>query len=615
MSAAMRRRLLELPHCEALTAALWLLLSATATAEPRHGLSPFGELKYPAGFSHFDYVNPDAPKGGRLAMIGTAAIGTFDSFNGFILKGDAAQGLEFIFDSLMVAAADEPSAVYGLVAKDAELAPDKHSVTFRLRAEAKFADGSPLTAADVAFSFKTLKEKGHPSIRTSLRDVAAAEALDPHTVRYTFKGDLVRDLPQVVAALPIFSKAYYATREFDATTLEPPLGSGPYKIGEFKPGTFVSYVRREDYWAKDLNVNRGRFNFNELRFEYYRDRTAELESLKAGAYDLREEFTSRDWATAYNITAVREGRLVLLDLPDARPAGTQGFFLNTRRPKFQNVRVREAFDLAFDFEFTNRNLFYGLYKRTTGYFENSDMKAVGKPSAEELTLLEPFRTRLPPEVFEAAYTPPVSDGSGTDRRLLREAARLLTEAGWQLKDGRRFNAKGEEFEVEFLIDDPTSERILGPYVKNLQAIGVTTALRRVDPAQFERRTKSYEYDVRSARFVMSLTPGVELMNYFGSEAAAAPGSPNLAGIHDPVIDGLIERVMSARSRAELVTAVRAIDRVLRAGHYWVSQWYKPVHNIVYWNKYSRPKIQPKYDRGIEDTWWYDADKAAKLNPK
>lgn len=595
-----------------LTVGLWLFAGAAALAEPRHGLSTFGDLKYPKEFAHFDYVNPDAPKGGRLATMGVGAISTFDSFNGYILKGDAAQGLELIFDSLMVAAADEPSSLYGLVAKDADIAADKRSVTFRLRPEAKFADGSPLTAEDVAFSFRVLKEKGHPAFSLRLRDVEAAEVLEPHAIRYSFKGELVRDLPLVVAGLPIFSKAYYATREFDATTLEPPLGSGPYKIGDFRQGTYVTYVRRPDYWAKDLNVNRGRYNFDEIRYEYYRDRTAALESFKAGAFDLREEFTSRDWATAYNIQAVKEGRMVLLDLPDERPAGTQGFFLNTRRAKFHDARVRKAFDYAFDFEFTNSNLFYSLYKRTTSYFENSDMKAVGKPSAEELALLEPFRAQLPREAFEDVYVPPVSDGSGADRRLLREAARLLTEAGWTLKGGRRLNAAGEVLEVEFLIEDPTSERVLGPYVKNLQAVGVTTSVRRVDHAQFERRTKSYDYDIRTARFAMSLTPGVELRNMFSSEAANTPGSFNLAGIRDPVVDNLIERVIAARSRSELVSAARALDRVLRAGHYWVSNWYKAVHNIAYWNKFSRPKLQPRYDRGIEDTWWYDAEKAAKL---
>jgi microcin C transport system substrate-binding protein len=612
MSGGRRRDANSLFRSLAVAVALAILGPLSAAAEPRHGLSPFGELKYPADFPHFAYVNPDAPKGGRLALIGTVARDTFDSFNGFILKGDAAQGIDFIFDTLMTPATDEPSALYGLVARDAELSADKRAVTFRLRPEAKFADGSALAADDVVFTFQTLKAKGHPSIRLSLKDVVSAEALDPSTVRYTFQGNLIRDLPMVVAALPIFSKAYYATREFDQTTLERPLGSGPYKIGDFKQGTFVSYVRRPDYWGKDLNVNRGRFNFDEIRFEYYRDRTAALEGLKGGAYDLREEFTSRDWATAYDVPAVREGRLIRLELPDERPAGTQGFFLNLRRAKFQDVRVRKALDLAFDFEFTNRNLFYGLYQRTVSYFENSDMKATGGPSPEELALLEPYRAKLSPEVFEEAYVPPVSDGSGTDRKLLREAGRLLNEAGWALKDGKRVDAKGEVLDIEFLIEDPTSERLLGPYIKSLNAIGIQTTIRRVDAAQYERRTKSFDFDVRGARFAMSLTPGIELKNYFGSEAASADGSNNLAGIKDPVVDALIEKVMAAQSRAELTTAARALDRVLRAGHYWVPHWYKAAHHIVHWNKFSRPAQKPKYDTGVDDTWWYDAEKAAKL---
>ena len=338
-----------------------LLASAGAGADNgKHGLSTFGELKYPADFKHFEWVNPDAPKGGRLATIGTVARTSFDSFNNFILKGDPAQGLEYLYDSLMARALDEPDAAYGLVAHSAEVAPDRSSVIFRLRPEAKFADGSALTADDVVFTLNTIKEKGHPIYRVQLRDVEKAEAIDPLSVRYTFTGSQTRDLALVVAGLPILPKAYYATREFDQTTLDPPLGSGPYRLADFKSGAFVSYRRREDYWGKDLNVNRGRFNFDELRFEYYRDRTAELESLKAGAFDLREEFTARDWVTAYEIPAVKEGRLVRLTLPDDRPAGAQGFFLNMRRAKFSDVRVRKALDYAFDYEWTNKNIFYGL---------------------------------------------------------------------------------------------------------------------------------------------------------------------------------------------------------------------------------------------------------------
>jgi microcin C transport system substrate-binding protein len=598
----------------ALAAIIATTALASIEAEERHGLSAFGDLKYPPGFAHFDYVNPDAPKGGRLSMIGTAGRITFDSFNDFILKGDAAQGLTYLFDSLMVRALDEPDAVYGLVARSAELAPDRRGVTFRLRPEAKFADGSPATAADVVYSFETLKdpEQGHPRFSMALRDVVKAEALDAHTVRYTFQGELTRDLPMTVATLPIFSKAFYATRPFAQTSLEPPLGSGPYRIADFRPGTFVTYKRRDDYWAKDLNVNRGRYNFDELRYEYFRDRTAELENLFNGTFDLREEFTSLHWATAYDVPPVKDGRIQRVTLPDESPSGAQGFFINTRKPKFQDRRVRKALDLAFDFEWSNKNLFFGLYKRTSSFFENSDMKASGPPSAEELALLEPFRDKLAPEVFGEPYVPPVSDGSGFDRRLLREASKLLDEAGWKIDGGKRRNGKGELLEVEILIFDPTFERVLGPYVENLRRLGLEASIRRVDAAQYERRMKSFDFDLTTQRYVMSLTPGVELKAFWHSDAARMDGSFNLAGIADPVIDALTAKVMQAKSRAELVAATRAIDRVLRAGHYWVPHWYKAAHHVAFWNKFSWPAVKPNYERGIIHTWWYDRDKAAKL---
>jgi len=577
---------------------------ADARAEPRHGLSAFGDLKYPADFKHFDYVNPDAPKGGRLAMIGTAGRTTFDSFNNYILKGDAAQGLEYLFDSLMTRGLDEPDAVYGLIAESADLAPDKKSVVFKLRPEAKFADGTPVTAEDVVFTFNTLKEKGHPNYHLSLRDVEKAEAVDQHTVRYTFKGDLVRDLPLVVAELPVLSKAFYTARPFDQSSLEKPLGSGPYEIAAFKPGTFVTYKRRADYWAKDLPVNRGRFNFDELRYEYYRDRTLELEGLKAGNFDFREEFTSIDWATGYNIAAVKEGRLVRETLPDQRPSGAQGFFINLRRDKFLDPRVREALDLAFDFEWSNKNLFFELYTRTQSFFENSDMKAKGPPSAEELALLEPFRQQLPAEVFGEPYTPPVTDGSGRNRENLKRAHDLLAAAG--------YGEGGKKLDIEILNFESGFERIILPYIANLKRIGINATLRMVDPAQYERRMKSFDFDMSIQRYALGLTPGVEVKSYWGSEAAKMDGSFNLSGISDPVIDALLTKMIEAKSRADLVTAGRALDRVLRAGHYWVPQWYKPVHSIAYWNKYSHPAIKPKYDEGVIETWWYDADKAAKL---
>ncbi|MBA2126654.1 hypothetical protein DLM45_10535 [Hyphomicrobium methylovorum] len=600
--------------CSALLAlAVSLAFAPAASAEPRHGLSVFGELKYPADFKHFDYVNPDAPKGGRLNTMGTGGANTFDTLNQYILKGDAAQGLESLFDSLMVRAMDEPDAVYGLIAKSADVAPDGMSVTFKLRPEAKFSDGTPVTADDVVYSFNVLKEKGHPAVSITLRDVTSAEALDPETVKYTFTGELIRDLPTTVAQLPVFSKAFYSSQPFDETSLKPPLGSGPYIIKDFKPGTYIQYERRADYWAKDLPVNRGRFNFDQIRYDYYRDRNIALEAIKSGQLDLREEFGSVSWATGYNIPAVKEGRLIKAILPDQRPSGAQGYFLNTRRDQFKDPRVRAAFDLVFDFEWSNKKLFYGLYKRTASYFQNSDMMATAPPTPEELALVEPFKDKLSPEVFGQPYTSPVTDGSGNNRANLKAARDLLISAGWKPGAGNMLrNDKGETLNVEFIEFEEMFERITVPYVENLRRIGVNASFRVVDPSQYERRVKSFDFDATTQRYSLRLTPGIEMRSYWSSEAAKTDGSFNLAGISDPVIDALIDKVVAAKSRAELVTATHAIDRVLRAGHYWVPHWYKGSYSVAYWNKYSFPAVQPKYDAGILDTWWFDAKKAEAL---
>jgi microcin C transport system substrate-binding protein len=611
-------------------------LACAADGVERHGLSTFGDLKYAANFEHFEYVNPKAPKGGRISQMGPGATLTFDSFNPFILKGDSAQGLQLLFDALMARAHDEPDAVYGLIARSAVVAPDRQSVRFNLRREAKFADGTAVTSKDVVFSLKTLKEKGHPQYRLSLRDVVDAVAEGPLAVRYQFKGNQTRDLPQIVATLPVLSSAYYASRPFDVTTLETPLGSGPYTIGDFKQGTYVTYKRRPDYWAKDLPVNRGRYNFDEVRYEYFRDRTASLEGLKAGAYDFREEFTARDWTTAYNVAAVKDGRLIRATLRDDSPSGAQGFFINTRRGKFADPRVRKALNYAFDYEWTNRNLFYGLYLRTNSYFENSPLKAEGKPTAEELALLEPHRDKLPADAFEDVFQSPVTQGSWGDRANLREAQRLLQEAGWSLDNldpaektcglfcrvvrvaaaetrvASVRNAKGETLDLEFMTTDPSFERVILPYVRNLAAIGIRASVRRVDSAQYERRVKSLDFDIITTRFSMRLTPGVEIKEFFGSEASRMDGTRNLAGIANPVVDAMVDKVLEAKTREELVTATRALDRVLRAGHYWVPHWYKASHNLAFWNKFGWPAVKPKYDRGAPETWWYDAEKAAKV---
>jgi microcin C transport system substrate-binding protein len=586
---------------------------AAIAAEAKHGLSAFGDLAYPPDFQHFAYVNPDAAKGGTFSLMGWGGVTTFDSLNNYILKGDAAQGLELLFDTLMTRAADEPDAAYGLVAKGAEVAPDGMSVTFTLRPEAKFNDGSPLTADDVVFSFEMLKTKGHPIYAQTLADVVKAEALDPHTVRYTFKGSLTRDLPLTVADLPIFSKAYYTKHDFAQTTLDPPLGSGPYTVGDFKQGRTISYKRNPNYWAKDLPVNRGRWNFDEIRFEYFRDRTAGMEAFKAGTYDFREEFTSKVWATEYDFPAIRAGKVKKEVLPDETPSGTQGFFLNTRREQLKEPLVRKALDLAFDFEWTNRNLFYSLYTRTQSYFENSRMKAMGEPSEPERNLLENLATQVSPETLGPAYLPPKTDGSGSIRDNLEQAGKLLDQAGWTIKNGVRVDAKGEPLKLEILNFEPAFERVTAPFVKNLQLLGIDASMRMVDPAQYQRRLKSFDFDITTERYQMRNTPGVELRSYFGSAAASMDGSLNLAGITDPAVDALIERVIAAKSRDELETAARALDRVLRAGHYWVPHWYKASNTVAYWDKFSRPATKPRFDRGILDTWWYDSAKAAKLS--
>ena len=590
----------------------FLLTPAALAGERRHGLSTFGDLKYPPSFTHFDYVNPSAPKGGVLSMIGDEGRITFDSFNYFIRKGVPAQGLLYLFDSLMVRAYDEPDAVYGLLAQSAEIHDDKKGVTFYLRPQAKFADGTAVRAADVVFSMKAYQTKASPLYRLLMQDVALVEALDPLTVRFRFKGDQTRDLPQRMAELPIFSKAFYQTHPFEKGSLVPPLGSGPYKIGAFKQGKFVTFERRNDYWAKDLPVNKGRFNFGQLRYEYFADRSAEFEGLKAGEFDLREEFTSKDWATKYKFDAVKHGKVITDTFDDDRPGGTQGFFINMRRAKFKDPRVRQAIGLAFDFEWTNKNIFHGLYKRTHGFFENSPMKAVGKPSAAELKLLIPFRDQLPEAVFGEVPLPPVSSATGHDRKMIRKARALLKEAGWVFQN-RQWVKDGEVLTLEFLTFSPSFSRIISRMIRNLKTFGIPATLRLVESAQYQERLKSFQFDITTRRYVMRLTPGVELWNFFGSNSAHAQGSYNLSGIENPVVDHLIGKVIQAKSREEMLTACRALDRVLRVHYYWVPHWYKAKHNVAYWNRFSRPAIKPLYARGIVDTWWYDEAKAGQLN--
>lgn len=590
-----------------------------AESRVSHGLSAFGELKYPADFQHFDYVNVDAPKGGTLSLTNHIVKTTFDSLNDFILAGEAPQWISnheprsLVYDTLMTSAWDEPDAVYGLVAKSAELAGDRTWVTFRLRPEARWHDDTPITAEDVVFSFFVLKDKGNPRYAINLRDVEKAEAQGPHLVKFTFnpKGSL-RDLPMRVSLLPILSKAFFETHAFEEPSLDPPLTSGPYRFGKIVAGQSITYDRVDDYWGRDLPVNRGRYNFDHVRVEYFRERSIGMEAFLAGAYDLREEFTSKTWATEYVGPAVKAGWIKRETLSDNRPSGAQAFFLNLRRPIFQDVRVRRALDLAFDYEWTNRAIFYGAYDRTSSMFQNSELAAEGEPSAAELVLLEPLRGQVPAAVFGVPYSPPRTDGSGNDRKNLREATGLLREAGWRVEDGVLTNDKGEPFEIEILTFSPGFNRVFLPYIENLKRLGIRAEIRLVDSAQYQRRVEEFDFDITTRRLTLSLTPGVEQRNIWSAKAADIRGGLNIGGVKDPAVDVLIEKIIDAKDRASLIAATRALDRVILHNHYVIPQWNKGSHTLAWWDKYSRPNLKPRYARGIVDLWWYDPDKASAI---
>ncbi|NVO14216.1 MAG: ABC transporter substrate-binding protein [Rhodoplanes sp.] len=581
-----------------------------------HGLSAFGDLKYPADFPHFDYVDPRAPKGGVFSLIGSSRqfnqnFNTFNTLNSYILRGDAALGLELTFASLMARASDEPDAMYGLAASRVRIAPDGLTHTFTLRPEARFHDGTKITAHDVAFSLTTLKDKGHPIITQLMRDVISAEVLDDAHVTVRYKTGRARDVPLFVAALPIFSRVYYAARPFDETTLDVPLGSGPYRVGRFETGRYIEYDRVKDWWGAALPVSVGQNNFDTVRYEFYRDRDVAFEGFTARNYLFREEFTSRIWATRYDFPAIRDGRVKRDVLPDDTPSGAQGWFLNTRRDKFKDPKLREALIVAFDFEWANKSLMYGSYERTHSVFQNSDMMAQGKPEGAELALLEKFRGKVSDEVFGEPFVPPVSDGSGQDRTLLRRATQLLVDAGYPVKNGKRVAPNGEPVTIEFLLDEPAFQPHHMLYIKNLAVLGIDANLRMVDAVQFRARVDSFDFDSTIQRFSFSTTPGDALRTYFSSQAAALKGAQNLAGIADPVVDALIEAIIAANTRADLVIAARALDRVIRAGRYWVPQWYKASHWLAYWDVFGRPPTKPRYARGAPEIWWTDAAKAAK----
>jgi microcin C transport system substrate-binding protein len=593
------------------------LVALTDDGIEAHGLSSFGDLALPPDFPHFAYVNPEAPTGGLLSLQITGTSGnqnfdTFDTLNIYTLKGNGAAGMSATFDTLMTANGDEPDSVYGLLAQSVRVSNDKLDYRFRLRPEARFFDGSRVTAADVAFSLNILKEKGHPIYAQLLREVESANAEGNDVVRVRFVEGRSRDAHLIVVGMPVFSAAWWNGRDFSAATLDPPLGSGAYKVKTFEQGRFIEYARDPNYWGAKLPVNLGQNNFDRLRFEYYRERQVAFEAFKAGAINYHEEFTSRFWANSYDFPAVNEGRIKKEELHNGAPSSIQGWYLNSRREQFRDPRVREAIGLAFDFEWTNKNVMYSSYKRIISYFPNTDMEAKGKPGPDELKLLEPFRDKLAPSVFDEPYTPPVSDGSGSDRKLLKQAYDLLISAGCKRVGEILMLPGGKPLTIEFLDSSNFMQPHLTPFMQNLSRLGIQANLRVVDAAQLKSRTEAFDFDVVTEALPGSTTPGVDLRVVYSSAAAAQNGSRNLAGVADPVADALIERIATAQSRAELNPAARALDRVLRAGHYWVPNWYRDTAWVAHWDAFSRPERQPRLGTGAPGTWWWDEARAKTI---
>ncbi|SDR86381.1 extracellular solute-binding protein [Pseudomonas oryzae] len=580
--------------------ALLISLAGQAVAAPRHAVTLYDEPpKYPAGFQHFDYVNPDAPKGGTLRQAG---FGGFDSLNPFINKGVAADEIGLVYDTLTRRSLDEPFTEYGLLAEKIEKAPDNRWVRFTLRRAARFHDGHPVTAEDVVFSFDTLMKDGAPQYKAYYADVEKAVAEGEHRVRFVFRHNGNRELPLIVGQLPVLPKHAWQGREFARTSLEPPLGSGPYRVAEVQAGRSIRYERVRDWWAKDLPVNRGQYNFDNMVVDYYRDNTVALEALKAGQFDFWVESSAKNWATAYDSPAIKEGRLLKEEIANHNPAGMQGFIFNLRRPLFQDARVREALGLLFDFEWTNRQLFYGAYTRTRSYFENSELASSGLPSKAELKLLEPWRERLPPQLFTSEYQPPQSDGSGVIRDQRRRAFELLQQAGWRLDKDRMLDASGKPVTIEFLLAQVEFERVLLPFKRNLASLGIELQIRRADVSQYINRLRSRDFDLIVGGFSQSSSPGNEQREYWHSSSADNPGSRNLIGLKDPVIDALVEGLINADSRHSLITHTRALDRVLLWGHYVIPNWHIKTWRVARWNHFEHPQVAPLYDIGLY-TWW------------
>ncbi|HEX9463544.1 MAG TPA: extracellular solute-binding protein [Alphaproteobacteria bacterium] len=584
---------------------------SAATSGPVPSFAMHGDVKYPSDFKHFEYVNPDAPKGGDVKL---NAIGTFDSFNPFILRGVPTGAVMSSFDTLTVSSGDEPFTRYCLVCETMEIPADRSWVEFTLRPEAKFQDGSSITPEDVVWTFDTLKSKGHPRYRTYYADVVKVQKTGERKVKFSFKPGVNRELPLIVGELPVLSKAWWSTRDFEKTTLEAPLGSGPYKVDAFEAGRFVTIKLAPNYWGAKLPVNVGRNNFGGTRIDYYRDQTVALEAFKAGEYDIRVENQALAWATLYDSPPLREGLIKKDEISQHLVAPMQGYVMNIRRPVFQDRRVREALTYPLDFEWSNRTLFHNAYRRTRSYFDNSELTARGMPSPDELKLLEPWRGKIPDEVFTTEYNPPKTDGSGNWRDGQRIATRLLREAGYKVVNERLVGPDGQPLEFEILLDNPQFERVTLPYVENLKRLGVAARVRTVDPAQYEKRMDDYDFDMTVGVFPQSDSPGNEQRDFWSSQAADIRGEPNYIGIKEPAVDALIDQIIQAPDRESLVMRTRALDRLLQWGYYVVPHWHTEVARVAYWDRFARPQVTPKagYD---PSTWWVDPQKDAALKAK
>ncbi len=584
-----------------------LACSAAVFAQPQHAMTLYDEApKYPSDFSHFAYTNPQAPKGGTLRLAG---LNGFDSLNPFIPKGNAADQIGLIYDTLTYHSADEPFTEYGLLAERIEKAADNSFVRFYLNPQARFNDGQPVTAEDVLFTFNTLVEKGHPLYRHYYADVAKVVVENPLQVRFDFKHTENRELPLILGQLQILPKHWWAERDFTKTSLEAPLGSGPYRLVRVDAGRSLRYERVVDWWGQDLPVSRGLYNFDTIHIDYYRDMSVALEAFKAGQFDFNLEYSAKDWATGYNSPALRSGQIIKKEIKNHNPVGMQGFTFNLRREIFQDPRVREAIGLLFDFEWTNKQLFYSAYIRTQSFFENSELAARGLPSAEELALLEPLRDSIPERVFTQAYQSPVSDASGIIRERRLEAWRLLQEAGYRIENDRMVNAAGEALEFEFIIAQANLERVLLPFKRNLAELGIEMTIRRTDVSQYINRMRSRDFDMTSSIWSQSNSPGNEQRDFWHSSSVDNPGSRNFIGLQDPAIDTLVEGLINAPSRASLIHHARALDRVLLAGHYVIPNYYIDTWRTAYWQHLAQPEIAPLYDYGLM-TWWHNADAAS-----